>query len=180
MVSDISQFLPALNNPYAFYAVAGLALAVVCISAASLYVGPGASGRSILRWPRLVVAVCFWLLLTFWLVSGAGISAFAGAVGGSLIIPLLALGLGITLLIGFSLVMLAWSLRRRWAEWFLIGTGALTFSGVIAFQRLWICEPLAAGGWTAAAMCTAAAGTESGLSEIESIPAFTRKPANSG
>jgi TPR repeat protein len=156
MNSSLEPLLPALDNPAVFAVVAVLLIALAAASAAARFFRP--SAPTTLR--RLVVArrataITTWILLTFWLAVAAAAVTFAGGVGGSLLIALLGI---LTFLVAFPLLTIwlwAWSRGRVWADWLTLAlvTGLCTV--VATTQRLWICEPLAWSGFSAAQMCTA-------------------------
>ncbi|MEJ2089637.1 MAG: hypothetical protein P8Y69_14435, partial [Gammaproteobacteria bacterium] len=148
----LEPLLPALDNPAVFAVIAALLIALVTTSAAARFAW---LAEPRLKLARHATALATWVVLTFWLVIGAGISVLAGAVGGSLLIVVAAI---VTFLIAFPLLttwLVAWLRGRVWADWLALFLVAGLCTTVATMQRLWICEPLAWGGFSAAQMCTA-------------------------
>ena len=156
MNRSLEPLLPALDNPMVFAVVVVLLLALVTASAVARFARPSdalVSGQLVLA--RRATAIATWILLTFWLAVGAGLVAFAGAVGGSLLIVVIGI---LTFLIAFPLLttwLVAWSRGRVWADWLTLLLVVGLSTTVMTIQRLWICEPLAWGGFGPAQVCTA-------------------------
>lgn len=156
MLGRLEPLLPALDNAPVFLAVAALLLLVAVLAGSSLYQATVAGGVTWrLRTLKGITAACTCLVLGFWIVVGAGLGVFAGGVGGSLLFAALSAGSGIFALALLGTVLVAWARQRRWADWALITIIGSTLVGLLAYQRLWVCEPLAWSGWVPAQMCTA-------------------------
>jgi len=150
---SLEPLLPALDNPAVFVMIAALLIVLVAASASARFVRLAEPAR--LMWSRRATAIAAWVLLTFWLAIGAAAVAFAGGVGGSLLIVVVGI---VAFLIAFPLLtiwLVAWSRGRVWADWLTLFLVAGLCTTVAATQRLWMCEPLAWSGFSVAQMCTA-------------------------
>jgi len=156
MNRSLEAFLPALENTPIFLLAIVFLVALLLVSLASRYlrVADTSAGRWI-SIARHTTAWLNWSLLTFWLVIGAGLIAFAGAVGGSGIIVAVGIAAFLVIFPLLTILLVAWSRGRAWADWLIIFLVVGFSTAVFTTQRLWICEPLAWGGMTAAQMCTA-------------------------
>jgi TPR repeat protein len=182
MLGDLDPFLPSLQNTQVFLASVLLLLALLCLSLASLWQHRTGQGPH-LTTPKQLAAVPTTLLFGGWLVIGAGMLAFAGAMGGSLTIVLLASLLGLSLLAGLFTVLVAWVRSKVWADWALIILVTGTILPVITMQRLWICEPLAWSGVQLAQVCTArlyASGVQGAIRNVNIAADWYGQAANNG
>jgi hypothetical protein len=151
----MEPLLPSLQNLPVFYTVLVSLLLLFGLSAYSLYHRRcrQPSGRG-LAWLKGLALLPLWLLCLLWTGVAVSQGVFAGAMAGSWLLPLLALGL-LPLF-----VLLSW-LYYRWIRGGAVAdTGALLLvlalvTGVFVMQRLWICEPLAWSGLGQARLCTA-------------------------
>lgn len=156
MNRSLEPFLPALDNAPIFLVAVVLLVALLLVSVAARFVRM--ADLSAGRWlgvAKFTTAVLNWSLLTFWLVIGAGLVAFAGAVGGSLVIVVVGVVAFLIVFPLLTILLVAWSRGRAWADWLIICLVAGFSTAVFTTQRLWICEPLAWSGFTPAQMCTA-------------------------
>ncbi len=157
MFRSLAPWLPALDNPAVFYVVTALLAMLAIISIATLFLRQ-TSRFSAPQWLRLTkhaTALTTWFALAFWLVIGAGSIAFAGAVSGSLAIIAVGIVAFIVMLPLLTLLFVAWSRDRGWADGFMLFLVVGFCTTIFTVQRLWICEPMAWSGVTSAQLCTA-------------------------
>lgn len=167
---NLQPLLPALDNLPVFLVIAVLlaGLLVLSLAAIGLRFLACAASASLSR-AKYLVALPTWVVFSFWLVIGAGVAAFAGGVGGSLVIALLPIGSGLALLLLLAVLLVAWVRARAWADWALVVIVTGFCTAVLWQQRLWFCEPLAWAGLTRAQACTAglyAAGEQGAIRHI--------------
>jgi TPR repeat protein len=151
----LEPLLPSLQNLPVFYTVLISLLLLFGLSGFSLYrhlcrQPPGSD----LAWLKGLALLPLWLLCLLWTGVTVSLGVFAGAMAGSWLLPLLALGL----LPLFAL--LSWSYYRWICGGVAADTGGLLLVlavvfGVSIMQRLWLCEPLAWSGLGYGQLCTA-------------------------
>ncbi len=153
--SLMEPLLPTLQNLPVFYTVLISLLLLFGLSAYSLYLRlrrqPPGSGFA---WLKGLALLPLWLLCLLWTGLSIALGVFAGAMAGSWLLPLLALGL-LPLF-----VLLSWGYYRWIRGGVAADTGGLLLVsalvlGVFVMQRLWLCEPLAWSGLGYGQLCTA-------------------------
>ena len=151
----MEPLLPTLQNLPAFYTVVISLPIMAGLSGYALYLRlrhrPPVPGFA---WLKGLLLLPLWLLTLIWTGLAVVMGVFAGGMSGSLILPLLGLGV-VPVFFLFTWGLILWIRGRTLADIGVLLLVPAFILTVYSVQRLWIREPLAWSGLGTGQLCTA-------------------------
>ena len=152
----MQDLLPSLTNLPVFYTITVTLLLMLLIAGISLYfkVKDDTISQQTLFWSKLVVSIPLLLLGAVWTYLGSYLLAVVALMGGS--VGLLSLSLApIAIYATTTWGLIRWTRNKRFGDISVIIVIVAFVSVIYSYQRAWLCEPLAHGGYGFAQLCIA-------------------------